>query len=116
MFVIAGRIKGEENYQYLAVEYSYFWTDFMGPNMCKFKTYEDAQHVLKNNEFTRCDIFSDGIKYPPQALQKLSSCNINKMSEDVEIFIMEIDLCQIYKTEYHCEIKKPTKTIYEYDE
>lgn len=114
IFVIAGRIKGEDKIKFLAVEYGYFWTHFMGPGMCRYKTYEDAAKVFESAEFQKCDITSDGTKYPPRALHYLSKTN-KKMEEDVEVFILKIDFQNMYKAEYHCEIKKPTKVIYEYD-
>lgn len=115
IFVIAGRVKGEDKVKFLAVEYDYFWTHFMGQKMCTYKTYEDTAKVLLSCEFTKGDITTDGTKYPPRALNSLIPHNAKMKDRDVEVFILKIDFQNMFQAEYHCKIKKPTKVIYEYD-
>ena len=115
MFVIRGKIKGTDNWEYLTIDCGYYtFTEFIGKAKF-FKTHGECVKILNSSEINKPTETTDGVICPSYALHHLSQVNYAKMSEDVELTISEIKFDDMFHKDIHCEIKRPTRTVYKYD-
>lgn len=115
MFVIRGKIKDSDEYQYLYTECGFYtFTTYIGQAKF-FNSYDECEKVLKSSEFVNETKLTDGTKCPSYALHHLSGVNFRKSTEDVEVSISEINFDDKFREKIHCEIKRPTRTVHYYD-
>lgn len=120
-FVIVGKIKetGREvsEEQYLELNgYGYDWSSRI-KDARQFRSIDECKKLIESNEFGKERVMSDGDVFPSYLLHNLSKVNLYKKSEDVIITIrkiVEVDMLD-EPYEFHCEVKGPSKTSYEYE-
>lgn len=115
MFVIRGRIKGSETWKYLTVDCSYYTFTERVNEAHIFNTYEECVKVINSDELNKNQTAYDGVITPSYGLHRLSGVNKQNKSADVELHISQIKFDDMLDKEIHCEIKEPSKVIYQYD-
>lgn len=66
-----------------------YWTSFLGGSKL-FKTAEEAQQVLREDEFTRPSTMSDGTVFPPYLLHSGSGVNFERTEGSLVVSIAEL--------------------------